>query len=231
MNQPEALAHQDLWHRCVSTVGDAAAQLLFQAYREPHRRYHTLSHIASMLRDFDARARTWTHPRAVQWAIWFHDAVYKTSVADYPDNEPASARLMQRVLERSGERDDPTWNADLDLARRLVLATRRHQLAPGEFTPAQRDDARGFLDLDLAILAAPWEQVLAFDAAIRQEFSHHDDACFAQGRLQALRALAAGRVFQGPDMEAPEQAARDNLARLLAHWTARTPGQGVSRPA
>lgn len=231
MEQPEAFAQQDLWHRCVSTVGDAAARLLFQAYREPHRRYHTLSHIAAMLRDFDARARPWTHPRAVQWAVWFHDAVYKTGAEDYPDNEPASARLMLRVLERPEGRDDTSWNGDLDLARRLVLATRGHRATREEFAPEELDDAHGFLDLDLAILAAPWEQVRTFDAAIRQEFSGYDDTRFAQGRVQALRALGEGRIFHGADMERSEQAARDNLARLLADWTARAQEQGVIRPA
>ena len=68
--------------------------------------------------------------------------------------------------------------------------------------------------------------MLAFDAAIREEFSRVDDACFAQGRVQALRALGEGRIFQGPGMERAEQAARANLARLAARWSRRQPAPG-----
>ena len=226
MNELDSVRQQLLWRRGARTLGEAVADRLFQAYREPHRRYHTLSHIDAMLRDFDAQQRPWKHARAVEWAVWFHDAVYETGAETYADNEPASARLLLRLLERPGNGPDEAWHADVEFARRLVLATGSHRATKEEFAPGQLDDARRFLNLDLAILAAPWEQVLAFDAAIREEFSRVDDACFAQGRVQALRALGEGRIFQGPGMERAEQAARANLARLAARWSRRQPAPG-----
>jgi predicted metal-dependent HD superfamily phosphohydrolase len=226
MNELDSVRQQLLWRRGVRTLGEAEADRLFQAYREPHRRYHTLSHIDAMLRDFDAQPRPWNHARAVEWAVWFHDAVYETGAEAYADNEAASARLLLRLLERPGNGPDEAWRDDLELARRLVLATRSHRATQEAFGPGELDDARRFLDLDLAILAAPWEQVLAFDAAIREEFSRVDDARFAQGRVQALRALGEGRIFQGPAMERAEQAARDNLERLAARWSRRQPPPG-----
>ena len=58
-----------------------------------------------------------------------------------------------------------------------------------------------------------------------------EDATFPQGAQRLPPPLGEGRIFHGADMERSEQAARDNLARLLADWMARAPEQGVIRPA
>lgn len=210
---------QRLQERCWATFERAVADTLLQAYQQPHRKYHTLSHIEELLRGFDAQA--WRHPRAVEWAVWFHDVVYETTADAYANNETASAGWVLQLLVPGADQDMPAWERDCDLARRLVLATQSHRATAWEFAPDELEDAQRFLDLDLAVLAQPWSQVLAFDAAIRQEFSQYTEEQFAQGRSQALRSLEAGTVFQGPKATELEPLAQENLRKLTVQWEAR----------
>ena len=89
---------QMLRERCWATFTRPVADTLLRAYQEPHRHYHTLSHICELLRDFDAQTQPWGHPRAVEWAIWFHDAVYETSAETYTRNEETSALWAHQML-------------------------------------------------------------------------------------------------------------------------------------
>ena len=208
--------HQTLTKRCQATFGLALADTLLRAYQQPHRRYHTLSHIDEMLQAFDAQRGAWQRPRAVEWAVWFHDVVYETAENHYPDNEAQSARLMVQLLEASPGESLAQW--DKDLARRLVLSTHAHRVLAADFSSAEREDAQRFMDLDLRVLARQWRDVQAFDAAIREEFSQYTDEQFATRRIHALQALAKTSVFQGPQTTVLEPLAQENLRKLIAQW-------------
>jgi predicted metal-dependent HD superfamily phosphohydrolase len=49
---------------------------LIAAYSEQHRRYHTLQHLEECFARFDELADLAEHPKDVELAIWFHDAIY-----------------------------------------------------------------------------------------------------------------------------------------------------------
>ena len=70
------------------------------AYSEPHRRYHTLAHLQAMFGHHADMAAQLTYPRAVRWAIWFHDYVYHTEADRYPLNETLSASALAGVLQQ-----------------------------------------------------------------------------------------------------------------------------------
>ena len=74
-------------------VVDGWFHRLVQAYGEPHRHYHTLTHIVKMLNALREFGKDLQHHEEVELAIWFHDAVYDPQRTD---NEEASNRLFQQ---------------------------------------------------------------------------------------------------------------------------------------
>jgi predicted metal-dependent HD superfamily phosphohydrolase len=176
---------------------------LLTRWSEPHRHYHTVSHLDRMLSIVDEHADAAADPDAVRLAVWFHDAVYDPRRTD---NEDASAALAARVLPGAGVP-----------AERVAAVTRLVRLtATHDPTPADRD---GMLlcDADLAILASDPEEYGDYAAAIRAEYAHVPDEAFRTGRLAVLRHLAAlPALYQLPALkERWEERARANLAAEL----------------
>jgi predicted metal-dependent HD superfamily phosphohydrolase len=195
-----------------------------KAYSEPHRSYHTLAHLQAMFGHYADVAPQLAYPRAVRWAIWFHDYVYHTEADRYPLNETLSASALTGVLQQScpilltqTENGLPC----LALASAMILATKRHHPDMGGFNnhPEACADCGVLLDLDLAILAQPHEQVLAFDAGVRAEFAQYAEAEFAAGRIEALQGfLGRQRIYLSPAFALREPAARNNLVMLISRW-------------
>jgi predicted metal-dependent HD superfamily phosphohydrolase len=194
------------------------------AYSEPHRRYHTLAHLQAMFGHYADVAAQLTYPRAVRWAIWFHDYVYHTEADRYPLNETLSASALAGVLQQ----DCPALLTQtenglpcLALASEMILATKRHHADMDGFAnhPDACADCGVLLDLDLAILAQPRKQLLAFDAGVRAEFAQYADADFAAGRILALQGfLGRQQIYLSPAFALREPAARNNLAMLISRW-------------
>jgi predicted metal-dependent HD superfamily phosphohydrolase len=176
---------------------------LVRRYAEPHRRYHTATHLADVLDHVDELADEADDAGAVRLAAWFHDAVYDPSRGD---NEERSAVLAERML------------ADTDLpaevvteVARLVRLTTTHQPDPGDRNGAVLCDA------DLAILAADPERYAAYASAVRAEYAAVPDDAFRQGRADVLLGLLAlSALFRtAPARERWETAARHNLRAEL----------------
>jgi predicted metal-dependent HD superfamily phosphohydrolase len=49
---------------------------LVKRHSEPHRHYHTLEHVAEVLRIAGRLSKYAAEPNAVMLAAWFHDVVY-----------------------------------------------------------------------------------------------------------------------------------------------------------
>lgn len=195
-----------------------------QAYSEAHRAYHTLAHLEAMFGDLAERGTCLHHPRAVRWAIWFHDYVYRTEPDRYPLNETLSASAMEDVLQKNCPDFALLKDADLpclELAQAMIVATKHHRPHLEGFNdqPQALADCRVLLDLDLSILAQPEAQVRAFDERVRREFSQYGERDFAAGRIQALQGfLQRERIYLSPSFMPHEAMARANLGMLIAHW-------------
>jgi predicted metal-dependent HD superfamily phosphohydrolase len=182
---------------------------LVRRHREPHRRYHTLVHVAHVLREarrLVAHA-TGADARTVALAAWFHDAVYDPrAVAGH--NEDASAELATDRLHLLGL--PPATVAEVG---RLVRLTAGHQPAP-----------------DLAVLAADAAAYDAYVHGVRTEYAHVDDADWRTGRAAVLdHFLGLAHLFHvplgpGDDRDAR---ARANLAAELAALRRPAPGSVV----
>jgi predicted metal-dependent HD superfamily phosphohydrolase len=112
-----------------SKQADAYFTALAQAYGEPNRTYHNLSHIAHVLYELEAAG---VDNPAAEWAAWYHDAIYRPGAAN---NEAKSAALAQRVLIELGA-PAPTR----DQVARLILATRAHGPYPPSAAARSRPD-------------------------------------------------------------------------------------------
>jgi predicted metal-dependent HD superfamily phosphohydrolase len=180
---------------------------LIARYRDPHRHYHTVEHLAHMLHLFDALADEADDPRAVRYAAWFHDAVYDID-GDAPlSSEERSARLAENVLKAMHA--PPALIAETS---RLVRLTAAHRPEPGDA------NGRVLCDADLAILGAKPDDYLRYCAQIREEYRRYSDEQFRAGRAAVLRSLLDCRTIYWTELarERYEAAARRNMADELA---------------
>ncbi|WP_460725824.1 HD domain-containing protein [Nocardia heshunensis] len=202
--------HADLLDRWTKLAGPQARTVgedLVRRYSEPHRRYHTVEHLAAMLAVIEDLAADAEDLDAVRYAAFFHDAVY---AMDGSDNEEASARLAETTLPTLGV--DPDTVAEV---ARLVRLTGGHHPDPADRNGAVLCDA------DLAILAADPASYAAYTAAVRAEYAHVPDNLFRPGRAAVLKALAEQpELFRTPTARARyETAARANLSAEIAALT------------
>lgn len=185
---------------------------LLRRWSQPHRRYHTLRHLAEVLQTLTTLPAG-ACPRT-RLAALFHDAVYEPT-APAGANEEASARLLE------------TLGAGCDLDPDLVAAA----AALVRMTAAHRPDAHdraalALADADLAILAAPADRYLEYASAVRAEYAHLTDDAFDAGRLAVLRDLYARTPLFGTKEGRArfERAAKDNLAGEIAMLSRRATG-------
>lgn len=181
---------------------------LQERYAEPQRAYHSWRHVSELLAYWDETQADLRRPLAVLAAILFHDAVYEPFAKD---NEAKSANLLLAKAANWLSSDD------LALAYVCILATTAHELAHDLAGDMQNDMAR-FLDMDLAILAAPAERFDEYEAEVRREYAAAPDAAFRVGRRQVLERFLARQKLFFSDWGAArfEAAARQNLTRSIA---------------
>lgn len=184
---------------------------LIARWSEPHRRYHTLDHLAAVLAALDGLAGEAADDTAVRLAAWFHDAVYDGRPGW---DEERSAQLAQARLPRCGV---PAQR--VAAVARLVRLTAAHD----QVEPDDRDGAV-LCDADLSVLGTPG--YAAYAAAVRKEYAHVPADLFAEGRAQVLRRLlATPRLFRtARARELWEERARANMTAELATLAAAQPG-------
>ena len=195
--------HQLLARYTAAPAADSVGRRLLDSWCEPHRHYHSVSHLRDVLRGVDELAECADDPDAVRIAAWYHDAVY----AGRPDDEECSARRAEEELSRLD-----VAPGLVDEVARLVRMTVAHDPAPGD------RNAEVLSDADLASLAVSSERYRLNTAAIRREYAHVPDEVFRKGRMQVLTALLEGPgVFRtAPGRQRWEAAARENLLAELA---------------
>ena len=175
---------------------------------EPWRVYHGADHVRASLAEFDRVEYQARLPNALQWAIWFHDAIYDPR---RHDNEERSAEWACRVAAEAGLPKDFQ-----DGVKSMILATKHD--AP----PANHDDEL-MVDIDLAILGQPAAKFDGYDAAIRQEYAHVPEAEYRAGRAKVLKSFLTRPhiYFTAPFRGRYEGMARANLERARASRSTR----------
>ena len=193
-----------LWRRNVASPPSPDAAVVYadlaERYSAPFRKFHTMGHIDDCLRQFDEVAPHLVDRDAVEFGLWFHDAVYETGATT---NELRSAELFLEQTEGS---------AFLFRHRvcGLILATRHKRLVRG-------NDQRFIVDIDLSGFGAPWDEFMRSGELLRQESDQTEEQYQTSqvtflGRLQKRRYVFLTDYFR----DRYEDVARENLRRILA---------------
>lgn len=173
---------------------------LVAAYGEPQRYYHTLDHIASVVADFLPLRDRFEDADAALLALFYHDIVYDPARSD---NEERSAESLRAVL----------TGGTADRACAHILATKKHE--------AHTPDAALVVDIDMAILAAPWPDYLRYAENVAREYLPvYGAEAYKAGRCEMfLKPVQNRRIFL-TDVFAPrEAAAQGNIRDELKLWT------------
>ena len=198
---------QSRWETLWKATGAAGNPMpwflvLVNAYAESQRHYHNSQHIAECLTQFDVGRHLALQPAAIEFALWFHDAVYDPKAGDY---EEKSAKLAERCLQEAG------LDAEfITTVVRLVLATKKHDGGGDK-------DTELMLDIDLSILGQPPERFGQYESQIRQEYSWVPEEIFAEKRAEILEQFLQRKNIYNTSYfrDRLERQARNNLRKSI----------------
>jgi predicted metal-dependent HD superfamily phosphohydrolase len=218
MTQPETEIRA-AWRHIAGYHHDGYMDDVLIRYAEPHRHYHTATHIMFVLRhlrDVSQASDVSLSPEVIAGAV-YHDAIYDARATD---NEARSADLAAADLAAVG------WPADrCGLVAALIVATAGHLSDAHDLADNSADnptdnptDTTMLLDADLAILGADPGAYQAYVNGVRAEYAHVDDHQWRSGRTVVLqRFLERRRLFGSQYMRAAyEHRARANIEAELA---------------
>jgi predicted metal-dependent HD superfamily phosphohydrolase len=164
-------------------------------HSEPHRFYHTLTHLAHMFELFDENSSKVQNRMIVTLSILFHDIVYDPKS---PRNEEDSADLFKNFVI---DINHPKLTAVCDVVFDYIIATKSHAVdtEDGLHLPdSVREDKLAFLAFDMAILSVPLASYREYAKKVRLEYSHVDVEVYCTRRASFLRGvLDGGPVFYG----------------------------------
>jgi predicted metal-dependent HD superfamily phosphohydrolase len=167
------------------------------------RHYHTLGHLEACLKEFDQVRHLAQHPGEVEFALWFHDVVYRTW---RPDNEARSAALAAEIMGRGGAESDM-----IERVSAAIMATRHQGKEPN-------GDAALVVDIDLSILGQPEDVYQEFERNVRREYWWVPRRRYVAGRCAILESFLKRPSIYGYSefQRRYEVAARVNLAAAIA---------------
>ncbi|ELU04917.1 hypothetical protein CAPTEDRAFT_94551 [Capitella teleta] len=190
--------HQDWWRTIV------------QYYGEPHRHYHTMTHIESMLNLWNRNWNSLQEPCLVALGIFFHDIIYDVKASD---NEDKSADLWVDYAKDVGIEEE-----SIAKVREWIIMTKEHS------TDAHRtegiygsEDLHYLLDMDMSVLGMKPKEYDMYARNIRSEYEHIPVSTYCTGRAKILQSfiqienIYSTKTFR----ELYEEEARRNLEREI----------------
>lgn len=176
-----------------------------KCYSSADRHYHNLNHIYALLHMSDQFQHRLADKDVVDFAIFYHDIFYN---ALRKDNEEKSAGLAYTRLE---ELRIP--QVKRESVKIFIEATKKHQLEEVD----NKNDLALFLDFDMAILAADWNEYVEYTRQIRKEYHLYPDMLYNPGRKKFLiNCLNSKFIFHTSEFQNTcETQARQNMEREL----------------
>lgn len=193
-----------------TSLTDRFFEEIEKKYTGRSRHYHNLQHIAALLQLCEQYSHRLTDKDVVALAVFYHDIIYNVL---RKDNEPRSALLAVKRLYALGVPEDKTAQVKL-----FIEATQSHALTA---TVVNTHDLQLFLDFDMSILGAQWNDYLEYTKQVRREYRVYPDKLYIPGRTKFLEhCLQTQHIFQTPEFrENYETAARSNIAQELRSLT------------
>jgi len=178
--------------------------LLLTTYTEPHRHYHTTTHVTTMLQHLEYSLPQINNPTAVTLAIIFHNWEY------IPHSPPRFNEEQSIVHFEFFAAELPLPSPLIQTVKKYILATISHKL---DAEDGEDGDLRLFLDFDLEVLGRERGAYEIYREQIRKEYVNLRDEVYREGRKCVLeRLLARDRLFFSERFyERFEKRARENL--------------------
>jgi len=150
-------------------------------WKEPHRRWHDLQHLESLLGLIEGDTGLAESDREMlRYVALFHDAIYDPFSSN---NEEESARLAAQELGDYDRKEEVV---------RAILATKNHQSEDGL--------ARKFNQWDCAILSeSRWDKLMLYEQGIAFEYRAVGPEVYRRERGRFLRSAA--RAYRNPLLE------------------------------
>ena len=189
-----------------TSLTDRFFEEIEKKYTARSRYYHNLQHIAALLQLCEQYTDRLTDKYVVELAVFYHDIIYNVL---RKDNEPRSALLAIKRLYAVGVPEDKITQVKL-----FIEATQTHSITG---TVVNTHDLQLFLDFDMSILGAGWNDYLEYTKQVRREYRVYPDKLYIPGRTKFLEhCLQTQHIFQTPEFrETYEAAARANMLNEL----------------
>lgn len=203
-----------LWDQLTSGYANAPAMAVDcvaeveRAYGGRKRHYHNAAHILQLLGFSNAYRTQLKAPLLVDFAIIYHDIVYNVL---RKDNEAKSASIAVKRLTALG-----IDHYEAGLVKLYIEATKHHRIPEGL---QHAGDLAFFLDFDMAILGASWEEYAVYTQQVRKEYSIYPDLLYKPGRRKFLeQSFAAPVIFHTSEFHSRFDAqARSNMQKELQY--------------
>jgi predicted metal-dependent HD superfamily phosphohydrolase len=175
-------------------------------YTTSRRHYHNLHHIQALLLLCERYAGQLHDRDVVAFSIFYHDIIYNVL---RKDNEPRSAQVAVKRLQALQVPAEKAAQVKV-----YIEATQTHALTAAV---VHTGDLQLFLDFDMSILGAAWDEYEAYTRQVRGEYRIYPDKLYYPGRRQFLQhCLKTEFIFQTPVFrEMLEARARENMAKEL----------------
>jgi len=185
------------------SIADAKWNELEMRYTMAGRFYHTLNHISGVIAVLDTASHLADCADALQFAAFYHDAVYDVLKND---NEERSAALANQRL------------AELRVSAEITGLCNQHILATKKHEQSTCTDTNLFTDADLAILGGVPALYQEYCRNIRKEYNVYPDDMYRAGRIKVLEHfLSMPRIYKTDFFrERYEIQARENINTELA---------------
>ena len=146
------------------------AEDVLERWSEPHRKYHTLSHLYDLVEQIQTNSELVERERnLLLLAAFFHDSIYDPK---RKDNEERSAQLL--------EYNSPKTDGIKHIAQ-IIRDTKDHTST--EYL------SKLFSEMDMAIVTRSLPDLLEWERGIRYEYSHYSSLVYTIGRVQFIRKM------------------------------------------
>ena len=204
----------------LNAAAHPAISRLVPLYNEPHRHYHNLLHIHTLIRRVQPLAADLAKAGWVpadfghlMSAIWFHDCYYD-SYAPPGFNEAMSAQIMMNDYRANGAWSG--YHANIHAAVETIKCTAKH-LEDQTFDNRHRHVTAVMLDLDIAGFADDGLHQAVTNRNIAAEYSPlTSDSVYEAGRRAFLtKLMSRKKLYYTPYFEHLEPLARAAIEDML----------------
>jgi predicted metal-dependent HD superfamily phosphohydrolase len=173
---------------------------LLGAWSEPHRKYHTLPHLVSILKEMDRLGKGLPKLHVGKLTGFFHDYYYDTTLPKGQSEIKSAKKAVEYLTSKN------FMPSTVNTVERMIEDSANHGASA-----ARSPLWKVFSDADLAILSSEWNTYLEYVRGVYHEYGQVGLENFVTGRLKFLRGALDKRIYRLPEMRDAETRAKANM--------------------